>query len=132
MWDAYENVVTDNVIEDSRIADIAVGSIVDPATLGNCFTGNTFTTSAPIDIEVLAPCDGDGQGDWTAGALDLGARIAAAENAPPSVDYAEAELPELELQENMPDAATAPAAPATDMPVEVDLDAITVPDAPAE
>jgi Right handed beta helix region len=132
LWDAYENVVTDNVIEDSRIADIAVGSIVDPATLGNCFTGNTFTTSAPIDIEVLAPCDGDGQGDWSAGALDLGARIAAAENAPPSIDYAEAELPELEPQENMPDAATAPAAPATDMPVEVDLDAITVPDAPAE
>jgi hypothetical protein len=27
---------------------------------------------------------------------------------------------------------TAPAAPATDMPIDVDLDAITVPDAPAE
>ena len=79
LWDAYENVVTDNVIEDSRIADLAVGSIADPASLGNCFAGNTFATSAPIDLEALAPCDGDGEGDWTAGALDLGARIAAAE-----------------------------------------------------
>ena len=32
----------------------------------------------------------------------------------------------------MPDAATAPAAPATDMPAAVDLDAIAVPDVPAE
>ena len=32
----------------------------------------------------------------------------------------------------MPEAATAPAAPATDMPVDVDLDAITVPDTPTE
>ena len=45
----------------------------DPATLGNCFAGNTFTTSAPTDLETLAPCDGEGAGDWTAGALDLGA-----------------------------------------------------------
>jgi hypothetical protein len=132
LWDAYENVVTDNVVEDSRIADLAVGSITDPATLGNCFAGNTFATSAPIDLELLAPCDADGEGDWTAGALDLAARVAAAENAPPSVDYAEADLPELEPQENMPDAATVPAAPATDLPAEVDLEAITVPDAPAE
>ena len=132
LWDAYQNVVTDNVVEDSRIADIAVGSIVDPATLGNCFAGNTFATSAPIDVEALAPCEGEGAGDWTAGALDLGARIAAAESAPPSVDYAEAELPELEPLENLPDAATAPAAPATDMPPTVDVDAIVVPEAPTE
>jgi hypothetical protein len=133
LWDAYENVVTDNVVEDSRLADIAFGSIAgDPTSVGNCFAGNTFATSAPSDLEVLAPCDGAGEGDWTAGALDLGALIAAAESNPPSVDYAEAELPELEAQESMPDAATAPAAPATDLPVEVDLDAITVPDPPAE
>ena len=74
LWDPYENTVTDNVVEDSRIADIAVGSVSsDPATLGNCFAGNTFTTSAPADLETLAPCDGEGAGDWTAGALDLGA-----------------------------------------------------------
>jgi hypothetical protein len=132
LWDAYENTVTDNVVEDSRVADIAAGSIVDPTTLGNCFAGNTFATSAPSDLEMLAPCDGAGEGDWAAGALDLGALVAAAETAPPSVDYAEAELPELEPLENMPDAATAPAAPAIDMPREVDLDAIAVPDAPTE
>jgi len=31
----------------------------------------------------------------------------------------------------MPDAATAPARPATDVPFAIDLDAITVPDVPA-
>ena len=132
LWDAYDNVVTDNVVEDSRLADLAVGSIAaDPATLGNCFAGNTFTTSAPVDLEALAPCDGEGDGRLDRRALDLGALIAAAENAPPSVDYEQAELPELAVLDNMPDAATAPPAPATNMPIEVDLDAITVPDAPA-
>ena len=32
----------------------------------------------------------------------------------------------------MPDAATAPPAPAIDVPTEVDLDAIDVPDTPTE
>ena len=73
-----------------------------------------------------------GAGDWAAGALDLGALIAAAESAPPSVDYQDAELPELAELENMPDAATAPPAPAIDVPTAVDVDAIDVPDAPAE
>ena len=133
LWDPYENTVTDNVVEDGRVADIGVATVSsDPAALGNCFAGNTFATSAPADLETLAPCDGDGSGDWATGALDLGALIAAAESGPPSVDYQEAELPELEVLENMPDAATAPAAPATDMPPTVDLDAITVPDAPEE
>jgi len=131
IWDSYDNAVTDNVVEDSRLADIAFGSIAAPDDgLGNCFSNNTFTSSAPEELESLAPCDGEGTGDWTAGALDLGALIAATENAPPSVDYEQAELPELAVLENMPDAATAPPAPATDMPIEVDLEAITVPDAP--
>jgi Right handed beta helix region len=131
LWEAHENVVTDNVVEDSGIADIAVGSLTaDGSALANCFAGNMFTTSAPTDLEALAPCEGEGEGDWAAGALDLGALIAAADSAPPSVDYETAELPELEELEGMPDAETAAAAPATDMPVEVDLDAIEVPVAP--
>ena len=132
IWDPRENVVTDNVVEDSGMADIAVVSVTDASTLGNCFAGNTFSTTAPTDLETLAPCDGEGAGDWTAGAVDLGALVAAAEDFPPSVNFEVAELPELEELENMPDAATAPAAPATDMPPAVDLDAIAVPDAPTE
>ena len=50
---------------------------------------------------------------------------------PPSVDYQVAELPALQPQVNMPDAATAPAHAATDVPYIVDLDAITVPAKPA-
>ncbi len=132
VWDARENVVTDNVVEDSRIADIGVVSVTDASTLGNCFAGNTLSTTAPTDLETLAPCDGEGEGDWTAGAPDLGALLTASEGFPPSVDYEDAELPELEEFENMPDAETAPAAPATDMPPAVDLDAIAVPAAPTE
>jgi hypothetical protein len=133
LWDPYENAVTDNVVEDSRIADLALGFVsADPVALANCFAGNTFTTSAPADLEALAPCDGEGAGDWAAGALDLAALSAAGESAPPSVDYQEAELPPLENLDNMSDAATAPPAPAIDVPTEVDLDAIDVPDAPTD
>ena len=55
---------------------------------------------------------------------------ATAETRPPSVPYDEAPTPEPEPQENMPDAATAPASPATNVPASIDLDAITVPTAP--
>jgi hypothetical protein len=134
LWDAYDNAVTDNVVEESGLADLAFGSIsATDDGLGNCFSGNTFTTSAPADLEALAPCEGEGSGgDWSAGALDLGALIAAAEDAPPSVGFEQAELPELAVLDNMPDAATAPPAPATNMPIEIDLEAIELPDAPAE
>ncbi len=129
LWDSHDNVVTDNVLEDNRAADIAVGVVgTDPATLGNCFAGNTFTSSAPADLETLAPCEGEGSGDWTVEPLDIISWIT--EERPPSVDYEVAELPELGELENMPDAATAPAEPATAMPRAVDLDAIGVPDAP--
>ena len=79
----------------------------------------------------MAPCEGDPTADdWAAGALDLGALIAAVR--PPSVDYEMAPTPEPPDQPNMPDAATAPAQPATNVPFAVDVDAITVPERPAE
>jgi Right handed beta helix region len=132
VWDPRENVVIDNVVEDSGLADIGVVSVTDASVLGNCFAGNTLSTTAPTDLETLAPCDGEGAGDWTAGAPDLGALLAASADFPPSVNFEVADLPELEDFENMPDAATTPPAPATDMPPAVDLDAIAVPDAPTE
>lgn len=128
LWDSLDNQVRDNVLEDNRVADIAVGSADNnEATLGNCFSGNTHTSSAPLALETLAPCEGTGSGDWTAGGLNVITWLA--EVHPPSADY-KTSSPEYPGQENMPDAATAPARPATDVPASVDLAAIKVPDKP--
>ena len=131
LWDAMQNRIVGNVVSNSGLADIGVGSLQpDIAGLGNCFSGNTITTSAPAQVEALAPCDGEPTAtDWAAGALDLGALIAS--ERPPSVDYETAPTPDPPAQPSMPDAATAPAQPATNVPYLVDLDAITVPERPA-
>jgi hypothetical protein len=132
LWDAMQNAVVANDVSGSGLADIAVGSLQpDLAGLGNCFSGNTFTSSAPLELEALAPCEGPATGtDWSAGVLDLGALVAA--ERPPSVDYETAPTPEPPDQPNMPDAATAPAQPATNVPYEVDVEAITLPDRPTD
>ncbi len=128
LWDSHLNVVRDNVLEDNRVADIAVDSAgTDLATLGNCFSDNTFTTSAPTDLETLAPCDGTGAGDWTVGGLNVVSWLA--ETHPPSQDY-KTSSPEPPSQDNMPDAETAPANPAIDGPISIDIDSITVPSKP--
>jgi Right handed beta helix region len=128
IWNPRDNRVVGNVVEDSRLADIGVGSLDDVSQLGNCFAGNTFATSAPLELEALAPCEGEGSGgDWTAGAIDLVALMTAVQ--PPSGDYKTTPVPG--EQENMPDAATAPADPATGMPPSVDVDAIEVPSRPS-
>ena len=133
LWNPLNNTVTGNVVSESGVADLTIASVdVDLSTLGNCFAGNDFTTSAPEDLEALAPCDGEGAGDWAAGALDLAPWIAEAQTRPSRRRTTSRRLPELEAQENMPDAATAPADPADDIVIEVDVDAIAVPDAPAE
>jgi hypothetical protein len=131
LWDSAQNRVVGNVVSGSGLGDIAVGTLSDdPASLQNCFSDNTFETSAPLDLEVLAPCDGDAPagGDWSAGAFDLVSLIATEQ--PPSVDYETAPTPEPPDQPNMPDAATAPARPATGGPMSIDLDAIEVPARP--
>jgi hypothetical protein len=132
LWNAYENTVTGNVVSDSREADLALASAgEDISTFRNCFADNHFTTSAPHDLEALAPCEGAGSGgDWTAGDLNVARWIGETASLPGEVDWKVAPLPELGAHQNMPDAATAPARPATDVPMAVDLDAITVPDAP--
>jgi Right handed beta helix region len=123
LWNPRDNTVIGNVIEDSRLADIGVGSLEDVSTMRNCFADNEFATSAPVDVEALAPCDGEGSGDWSNGPLDFGPFLA---EKPPSGDYKTTPVPE--AQENMPDADSAPARPATDGPPEIDLDAIEVPE----
>lgn len=131
LWPAEGNTIRDNVVSDSRIADLATGDAgaSDTPDGGNCFSGNTFATTAPTDLEKKAPCGGEPSGDFTEGALDLGVLMSA--EHPPSVDYKTAPIPEPPPQANMPDAATAPPRPATDVPPRVDVDAITVPKRPA-
>lgn len=135
MWDAYENRVIGNVVEDSAVADLAVASVdlfgtgVTTESLDNCFTGNTFSSTAPANLEQLAPCDGEGtDGDWSVGALDLVGLFGTPAAAPPADAYKT--TPEPEAQPNMPDAATAPPSPAVDLPGEIDVDAIVVPARP--
>lgn len=131
LWDSYDNIVTGNVVTNSGEADLAIASAGgDISTFRNCFGGNDFTISAPLDLEVLAPCDGAGSGDWAAGDLNVARWIGEQATLPTEVDWREAPLPELEAHDNMPNAATAPARPATDVPYAVDLDAITTPELP--
>ncbi len=125
LWHPRSNRVADNVVEDSRVADLAAGTVgADVSTLGNCFVDNEFATSAPLDLEALAPCDAEGSGgDWSAGALDLPSWLT--EEHPPSTDYRTSPIPP--DQPNMPDAATAPPRAAIDVPIALDIGAITVP-----
>src|SRR3546814_9483794 len=96
---------------ESGGAALGFGSLqTDRASLDNCFDGNTFTTTAPTDLEGLAPCEGEPTAtDWAANALDLVALMGA--EKPPSVDYETAPTPAPPDQPNMPDAANAPAQP---------------------
>ncbi len=131
LWDAQDNVVRGNVVSDSRTADLGQAGVGIPtADLGNCWEGNTFETSAPAGLEALAPCTGEGSGDWEANPLDVFAWLSEVATRPPPVDYQIAELPPIPDLEDMPDAATAPAEPAIDLSFSVDVDAITVPAKP--
>ncbi len=132
LWDPMENSVIGNDVSGSGLADIGFGSLQpDLAALDNCFSDNVFATTSPTDLEGLAPCSGTPTADdWKAGALDLAELIAS--ERPPSVDYQDAPTPEPPDQPNMPDAATAPPRPATDVPFTVDVDAIVLPSRPTE
>ena len=135
MWDAQENRVVGNVVEGSGVADLAVGTLdllgsgVTADQLRNCFSDNTVASTAPADLQQLAPCDGEGSGgDWSAGALDLIGLFGQPAKAPPKDQYRKTPVPE--DQPNMPHAATAPPRPAVGLPRPVDLDAIRVPAKP--
>lgn len=130
LWDPAENRVLGNDVSGSGLADLGFGSLQpDLASLDNCFGGNTVDTTAPAQLEALAPCEGEATAtDWTAGALDLVTLITA--ERPPAVDYETAPTPAPPAQPNMPDAETAPAQPATNVPFAVDVDAIELPTRP--
>ena len=117
VWPAERNTVRENRVSGSR-ADLGL-LVLDPSQgpAGNCFENNEFTTSMPADIETVAPCSAAG--------TPFADQVAPNSEAHSSKDYREMPVPG--PQENMPDAATAPARPATDVPPSVDLDAIEVP-----
>lgn len=131
LWNSYRNEVTGNVVTGSGEADLAVAAAEgDPSGFGNCWAGNEFTTSAPLALEELAPCGGAGSGDWTAGDLGVARWVVEQAGLPPEVPWQRVMLPKLGRHDHLPDAATAPARPATDVPTPVDLDAIQVPQLP--
>lgn len=130
LWEPFESQVVDNVVEDSRWVDLLVASAkADVSTLGNCFAGNDFAQSSPSDIETLAPCDGgSGSGDWSDTSVDMQAWLARGEWPDPNLTYDLAPLPDRPVLANMPNAATAPAVPASAVPPVVDESAIVVPE----
>jgi Right handed beta helix region len=132
LWDSYDNVIRDNDVSDSREADIGVAGVGSPTgSLRNCWAGNIFTTSRPAVLETIAGCDADSvapdDAAWTTDELNVLQWLADVESQPPSVDYKIAELPPIPDLDDMPDAATAPARPATNVPFDIDIDAITTP-----
>jgi hypothetical protein len=131
LWNPFENTVSDNDVSGSGTADLAVGTVdltgsgVTTASLGNCFSGNTFATSAPADIEGLAPCDSSPTAtNWDDNPLDLLNLMGDSPPAPPKDSYKT--TPEPGPQENMPDATTAPA-PRFEGPMKVDVTKIETP-----
>jgi len=134
-WNAIDNTVTGNDVSGSGEADIAVSTVdllesgETTDKLGNCFSDNTFTTTAPTDVEALAPCDGDGSGgDWNAGALDLIGLFTNSAPEPPKDSYKTTPVPG--DQESMPDPTTTPAEK-FEGPTIPDIESISVPEKPA-
>ncbi len=115
IWVPSNNQVIDNVATGQPY-DLAF--LPGGGQLGNCFAGNTFETSAPADIETMAPCDGEGP-TFT----DL---YPIPSEAFSTIEHTEVPVPGPQPQ--MPDALTAPADPAIDPFVAPDMGAITVPD----
>ena len=136
LWPPKENRVIGNVVEGSGVADLAVGTIDVFGTgdttdkLGNCFSDNTFTTSAPLNLETLAPCPpgtGGSAGDWNAGVLDLVGVFLNTPAKPPADRWKTMPVPP--TQDNMPGSSTRKPAPFR-APTKPNLGAIQVPAAP--
>jgi len=121
-WPASGNQVVDNVVTDSDEWDLVLITL-DSDPLGNCFAGNEAAVTSPADISETLPCEGAQQSYEP----DIGRFLELVDAVQePTGDYRDADLPDPGPQENMPDAADAPAEPAG-APRTVDVAAITVP-----
>ena len=122
-----------NVVSGSGDADITIFTLgPDLPSYGNCIADNEAEVVAPTALAEVAPCEGEPTStDATTGALDILGWLEEFETFPEAVFYEDQPLPDLPELENMPDAETAPPSPARDLPPEIDLDSIEVPDAPS-
>ena len=111
------NQVTDNELADNTYDLVYLVAGFPSEAFGNCFEGNS--PSAPTQPENR---DGDAVRGCQAGSgWDLGGVVAEITPGPPDVDWKTVAAPG--DQEDMPDAASAPAEPAkaSELPPEVDL-----------
>jgi plastocyanin len=129
LWVPAGNTVRDNVVRGSGVADLALGA---PAAGGTCFAGNGFSTSLPPAVEVLHRCGwaptGGGGGDLAVTVALLGRFARALGGDFPRGDWRA--QPEPPPQAEMPDAATAPPAPAIPrvaVPARLDVEAVPLP-----
>jgi hypothetical protein len=136
IWNPYENRVVGNVVEASGVADLAVSTVdllntgETTDTLRNCFSGNTFATSAPADLEALAPCEGEPTAtNWDNAPLDLLGLFGDPADEPAKDSYQT--TPEPGEQENMPDALTTEPE-RFEGPEVPDIDSIAVPAKPTQ
>lgn len=102
--------------------DLVYIPVTFPSTLfGNCFEENEVTSTFPVDLQERAGC---GAADHDFG--DLSEVMSAIPTAPADADWRTVTAPG--PQPNMPDAKTAKAVPAKNVPVAIDLASITIPE----
>lgn len=123
IWPTAENTIVGNEVSGSEY-DLAIALLDEAYDNGNCFADNVFTTSGPANIEQFLPCEGEGTGSKDDSPFPI---LQLAEAGPPAGDYKT--TPEPDDQENMPDASSAPPVPATpdNVPMQIDVDSITLP-----
>lgn len=125
LWWSQDAVVRGNRIVGSGHADLA---LVGPWGPGNCFEDNNAVRTVPPLLEVFHGCDGlrlPLQADTAGLAMLLGVFADGEHGYPPGGDYQL--FPPPGPQPSMPDAATAPAAPAFNVFFKPDIAAIMVP-----
>jgi len=128
LWPSQDNRIVDNAVDTSRLADLGLADLGTSPTPdgGNCFSGNEAATTAPLDLQTLAPCGARAATTgWDNGPLDVSALIA--RDKPPVVNYKKVKLPKPGKQPEMPKAATASASPQTGAPSYPDVSAIALP-----
>lgn len=109
----------ENVVRGNALAANATDLALSGTGSGACFSQNRFRTSRPAGIERALPCP-------TGGSV-APVTLTAPEPPGPDIDYTKTPRPP--AQENMPNAATAPALIASPAPPEVAIDEIGLPGA---
>jgi hypothetical protein len=131
VWPASGNRIEDNVVTGSGRADLVLAAPGGDVTgLGNCASGNVVATTRPVDLQQLAPCGAPAAtSGWERSAevvpdLDTDERSELLE-VDDEVEARRGQTPPPQAQ--LPNAANAPAVPATIAPDPVDVAALPVP-----